>query len=81
MPRQNGSSRPSLGAWQTESLRLTGFRLEADSEQDLNLWQQVVGEEPESRTRKPKTSEQLDFGPFGEGKLILQIQLGRIDWV
>jgi hypothetical protein len=81
MSGQTGSSLPSLAAWQTEVLRLTGFRTGPDSRRDLDLWRRVVGDEPEFRHVKPKVGEQQDGGPFRDGKLVLQLQSARIDWL
>jgi hypothetical protein len=41
----------------------------------------VAGDEPESRISKPRIGERQESGPFGEGKLILQVQPGRVDWI
>ena len=60
---------------------MTVFRIPEATALEQNWWQELVGEPPEISTTKPKTGELQQSGPFGEGKLFLQIQKDRIDWV
>jgi hypothetical protein len=46
----------------------------------MDWWSKTTGNEPESRTSKPKAGEFIDQGPFANGNLILSIRLERIDW-
>lgn len=81
MPRGSRSPLPDLGAWQVEGLRLTAFRPPGATEPDPGLWRDVIGSDPEFQSSKPKVGERVEAGPFGEGKLFLQVQPSRLDWV
>jgi len=75
-----GAQTPS-GEWAAESVRVTGFPT-ADAEvKPDNWWRQVVGEEPEVRTDRPRSGEKQESGSVHGGRLTLKVQPARIDWL
>ena len=46
-----------------------------------SLWRDCVGDDPETSTRKKLIATTIEIGALGEGKLTLQIQPMRVDWV
>lgn len=86
MTRTAGTTpRADLEAWTAESLRVSTFHA-ADALQGVaNLWQQVVGNEPESSVSNRPLGIQAYSGRHADMALVLQIQhgatQGRIDWI
>jgi len=72
---------PPVADWQAASLRFTGFLAPSAEVAADTWWTDVVGEEPETRTVKPKTGEQRAEGPFQNGQMTLSVSPGRIDWL
>jgi hypothetical protein len=77
---QSDLSRPPITAWQAESLRLTLFPARTAQTAEQTWWNDLFGEPPEVRNSRLKIGEQREEGPFEEGKLILAVQPGRVDW-
>jgi hypothetical protein len=67
--------------WETELLRLTGFPSAASKIEGQTWWKDIAGAVPETRKEKPNKGELQESGQFSGGRLILQIQPTRIDWV
>jgi hypothetical protein len=66
--------------WKPTSLRLSAF-VEPHKAIDINgWWQAVVGDIPSSIAAQPRTNENHVEGPFGDANMILETQIGRIDW-
>lgn len=72
---------PPVDDWQAESLRFTGFLAPSAKVAADTWWADVVGEEPETKTVKPKTGEQREEGPFSSGQLAFSVKAGRVDWL
>jgi len=68
-----------FGAWKVESLRLTVFHQESDP--PSGLWEQLMGSAPDSRDEKPKLGVSSERGSSTGNSLILQMQIGRLDWL
>lgn len=67
--------------WQAQLLRFTAF---ADENLEPNLsdwWQVVIGEEPDKIDVHPKQKISVYESAFNLGRLLLQVQPGRIDWI
>ena len=74
------SARPSLTAWQVETLRLTAFPSPAAQVAEPTWWTDLVGEPPDTRISRPRMGGHQEEGPFRGGKLLLRVQPNRIDW-
>ena len=81
MVGQKPRPKTELDAWQAEILRLTMFRNPGDLSGRSVRWESIGGTEPEMQSSKPKQGERLESGPFEGGKLLLQVQPDRIDWL
>lgn len=62
-------------------MRLTAFPSPSAQIDKPNWWEHTVGEAPEKRVSRLKRGGQQEEGPFEGGKLILNIQPTRIDWL
>lgn len=80
MSDKNNKQLASMNEWRTVHLRLTAFPEPTISVQDIEWWQKLVGEPPESRILHPKSGELREEGPIETGVLTLNIQPLRIDW-
>jgi hypothetical protein len=72
---------PDTATWQAESLRLTAFIAPHEKVAEPNWWAEVMGAEPDNKTSKPKVGEYGQSGECGAGRLTLNVQPGRVDWV
>ena len=81
MTNKSPSKNQEPRAWETELLRLTGFPSAASKIEEQTWWKDVAGAVPEVRKEKPNKGELQESGQFNGGRLILQIQPTRIDWV
>jgi len=80
MTERERIERAPLGEWVAESLRATAFPSgEAELKPD-GWWRSVLGEEPESQMSK-RTGERREEGTFRGAILILNVSVGRIDWI
>jgi hypothetical protein len=66
--------------WLVVNARLTVF-VTPDTVVPQAFWQAVIGEEPETSIVQRAIATRIETGPFAEGKLTLQVQPIRIDWV
>jgi hypothetical protein len=66
--------------WLVANARLTVFVM-PDAVVPPGLWQAIVGEEPETSVTQRASATRIETGPYAEGKLTLQVQPIRIDWV
>lgn len=78
---QSVSTLPHITAWQAETLRLTVFHSPDVHVAEPTWWAELRGEPPEIKLSRPKVGAQREEGPFEEGKLVLAVQMGRIDWL
>ncbi|MGA2600060.1 MAG: hypothetical protein ABSH09_24085 [Bryobacteraceae bacterium] len=69
-----------MANWTLESARLTVF-LEPNFTRFPTLWDDVVGEEPETSIFQKPTAMRVAYGPFAGGRLQLQAQPVRLDWI
>ncbi len=67
--------------WQAEALRFTGFIPGVSPEFAKGVWKNLIGEDPESQTQKPRQSLISETGPWGPGTLTIEIHPIRIDCV
>lgn len=69
--------------WQTETLRVTAFPLSPLNIEDIDWWELVTGEKPESRTIHPRTRQLQESGRINEGPFYLTLNCSRdrIDWL
>lgn len=81
MAAKEATKRPPLSAWQTGALRLTAFPSPSAQTKDIDWWNDVVGEQPDKRESRPRTLDQIEEGPYRNGKLTLSVSALRIDWV
>ena len=81
MTEERAAPRPPLSDWHTQMLRLTAFPSEVASIGEWPWWAELVGQPPETKVLQPRRGVQRYEGPFADGKLILNIKLGRIDWL
>ena len=82
MPTEkNQIERPTVSIWQAESLRFTIFPLPTVVIGEPTWWQDLIGELPEKRVATPKRGVLQEEGNFDGGRLILNIQPMRIDWL
>jgi hypothetical protein len=72
---------PPLTVWQVESLRVTAFPSPAAQIEGSTWWAEVAEGEPDTNISHPKRGEAQFEGRAHIGKLILQIQPLRIQWV
>lgn len=67
--------------WKVQTLRLTVFPSGSTVISEVNWWESLLGQPPDSQTSKPKTGLFSQEGVFESGKLTLNVQPGRIDWL
>jgi hypothetical protein len=68
--------------WIAEQLRLTGFRLPGAPDLAAEQWwEAVVGAPADESTANPKLGLKTLASTFDAGKLVLKLELGRIDWL
>ena len=72
---------PSSEAWQAEGLRLTVFPTEGYQAKEQQLWRELVGEEPDSKTDLSKQQAHVEKGALESGRLTLQVKTNRMDWL
>jgi len=77
---QNGT-RFEVSNWKTLQLRVTAFTLPNIQVLSENWWSETVGQQPEKRVSQPRAGKVHDEGPLEPGKLSLEIQPARIDWI
>jgi hypothetical protein len=77
-PNANGRQGDS---WLVELTRVTAFPSPGAQIDGPKWWLSIVGEHPESQLILPKKGTSREEGPFGTGRLILETQPTRIDWV
>ena len=66
--------------WRAAQLRLTVFPAIPTDAPDPAWWKEATGQEPDEVNISLKKTTALVTGPFANGKLVLEIQAGRIDW-
>lgn len=82
MPKEKGKSeRPPISIWQAESLRFTAFPTPVAVIDEPTWWKDLIGELPEKRVATPKRGVLQEEGNLDGGRLILNIQPMRIDWL
>ena len=67
--------------WQTMKLRLTAFPAPTADLREPVWWDAVVGNPSDSRTSRPKIGELREEGIIDNGKLMLTINPGVINWI
>lgn len=68
--------------WQAESLRVTGFAASQElSTQSATWWEDLVGDPPEASDYQRRHRLLRQSGSFENGRLVLTVQPGRINWV
>lgn len=70
-----------LTEWLAESLRLTAFWVPGPPLNLLELFQEIVEQDPEKIDLQPKLGRQTATWDLDFGNLILAILPGRLDWV
>lgn len=66
--------------WQVQSARLTFF-VGPDAVIPHGIWQQVIGEPPETSVAQRTDSARHESGPFADGVLGIRVLPSRVDWV
>lgn len=79
MVPQSRGNRPSIEAWETESLRFTAFPMATSPIEDVGWWQRLVGQPPEVEVKRPREGGIRAEGAFEAGRLILETLPFRID--
>lgn len=67
--------------WRVEAFRLSAFFQDAHQSDSSNWWDIVVHEPPEVRNIQPKVKVQQEEGNYAGGRLILNAQPLRADWL
>lgn len=62
-------------------MRLTAFPTSGDIVDLPSWWQAVVGTDPEDIAQSPKKQTGSVEGRHGDGKLMLKVEPGRLDWL
>ncbi len=70
---------PPLEAWQTMSVRVTGFPADPIT-REVSWWADLVGYPPEAAASRPKVGQYGTEGEFEGRQLSLQVQPDRFDW-
>jgi len=76
--RTRGNGEPLMD-WQTATLRLTSFPIPSVKLDEASWWSEVVQKPSEAKLQK--LSLYRETSAFENGKLILEVQPGRIDWL
>ena len=71
----------NIGAWHVQQMRLTAFTPVSQADRADSWWISAVGEPAETKTVRTKGAAQTLDGQWGKGRLVLNIDLGRTDWV
>lgn len=73
----------NLSAWQVETLRLTAFSAAIPDISSITWWEELTGEQPETKTVQPRTGTLQVLGRIKGGlcNLSLECQPQRIDWL
>lgn len=69
------------GEWYAQVLRLTAFQSPENIIESTNWWNDVIGEDPDERTLKPRIRGSHESGSFEGGRLILEVAVNRVDWM
>lgn len=67
--------------WQAQMLRLTLFPLKPGAVAPDTWWKEVIGEEPDRIDKRPKRGTMETSGQYGTGRMVLQVEPNRIDWL
>ena len=70
-----------LADWDTEQIRLTAFVAEGVEIEADNWWQDVLGAQPDSSTKRPKIGDLFQKGAALGGQITMRAQPTRVDWV
>lgn len=81
MPNSSSLQQEVISAWQTESLRSTAFPSSVVRIDNVNWWQELIGEPPENRVIRAREGVQQDEGRFENGRLVLGVRPTRFDWL
>jgi hypothetical protein len=72
----------AFAEWSAEQIRLTAFALPGAANPMLERWwEAIVGTPPDEATTNLKMGLRTLAGSFHTGKLILKLELNRIDWL
>lgn len=67
--------------WNANVLRLTAFPSPGSSVDAVKWWSDVVGGSPDVKNLQPKIGGSNESGSFEGGRLILQVNPSRVDWI
>ncbi len=67
--------------WFAEALRLTAFPSPSAQIDTSTLWESVVGQKPDNQNIQPKLGIRQEDGLLEGGKLILNVQPARVEWL
>jgi hypothetical protein len=67
--------------WQGQLARLTVFPSQDAITRSAEWWQAATDDQPDETTMNPKKGSGQIQGAFGQGKLILNLEPDRIDWL
>jgi hypothetical protein len=68
-------------AWKVESFRLTAFTNASAAADADRWWTEVAGAPAESKTQRMQGAVVSMEGHLGAGRLVLNIDLSRVDWI
>ena len=71
----------SFEVWNAETLRLTAFHSPTVPINSAAWWNDVGGRPPDTSVSRLKDIIRQEEGTLENGKLVMQIQSGRVDWV
>ena len=78
---QSNLKRRPMSDWQVEQLRFTAFTLKPTPVAEINWWNNLTRETPKTKTQRPRDGTTIEEGPFNNGKLVIQSNPIRIDFL
>jgi hypothetical protein len=79
-PSAKKGQKPVRADWKVELIRFTAF-LPTTPDEVQSWWSKTVGQPPETTLSNVREAKQRFEAPIGSGRLVLQTELNRVDWV
>lgn len=81
MSQESVANLPPITVWRVENLRLTALLSPSAQIPQRNVWAKLVGFSPDRKIQYPPPGGYQERGGFQDGKLFLNVQRTRLDWV
>jgi hypothetical protein len=76
------NAQPAIDNWLIELARVSVFApVDNDAINKEGIWKRLTGADPELRTSRPAEGLFIEEGNFGNGRLIVIVAVGRIDFL